>query len=149
MDGELERWKEAGRYFDYLGFDVFYRTSGSGPTLLLIHGFTFTSWDLAALWDTLVERFTVTAPAMLGMGFSDKPVAYEHSVGDHADMHEALLADLGVESAHILAHDLGDSVGQEVLARHEFSDHVYGSLTIESVTWLNRGPLKQVVTPRA
>ena len=29
---------------------------------------------------------------MIGMGFSDKPVAYEYSVDDHADMHEALLA---------------------------------------------------------
>ena len=65
---------------------------------------------------------------MLGMGFSDKPVAYEYTVHDHADMHEALLAHLGVESAHILAHDLGDSVGQELLARYEFSEHAYGSL---------------------
>ncbi len=73
------------------------------------------------MWDRLTERFTVIAPDMLGMGFSDKPVAYEYTVHDHADMHEALLAHLGVESAHILAHDLGDSVGQEMLARHEFS----------------------------
>ena len=27
-----------------------------------------------------VERFTVIAPDMLGMGFSDKPVAYEYTV---------------------------------------------------------------------
>jgi hypothetical protein len=31
MDVELERWKAAGQYFDYQGFDVFYRTAGSGP----------------------------------------------------------------------------------------------------------------------
>jgi pimeloyl-ACP methyl ester carboxylesterase len=148
MDGELERWKEAGRYFDYLGFNVFYRTAGSGPTLLLIHGYPFNSWDWARIWDALVERFTVVAPDMLGMGFSDKPVAYGYSVHDHADMHEALLADLGVQSAHILAHDLGDSVGQELLARHEFSDHVYGSLAIESVTWLNGGLFNEAYTPR-
>ncbi len=86
----------------------------------MIHGYPFNSWDWAPIWDRLTERFTVIAPDMLGMGFSDKPVAYEYSVGDHADMHEALLAELGVQSAHILAHDLGDSVGQEMLARHEF-----------------------------
>ena len=127
---------------------MFYRTAGSGPTLLLIHGYPFNSWDWARIWDALVERFTVVAPDMLGMGFSDKPVAYGYSVHDHADMHEALLADLGVQSAHILAHDLGDSVGQEVLARHEFSDHVYGSLAIESVTWLNGGLFNEAYTPR-
>ncbi|MDT5329701.1 MAG: hypothetical protein QOF31_998, partial [Mycobacterium sp.] len=29
MDAELERWKAAGRNFDYLGFDIFYRTEGN------------------------------------------------------------------------------------------------------------------------
>ena len=85
---------------------------------------------------------------MLGMGFSDKPVAYEYSVPDHADMHEALLAHLGVESAHILAHDLGDSVGQELLARHEFGEQSYGALRIESITWLNGGLFNEAYTPR-
>lgn len=148
MDGELQRWKDAGRYFDYLGFEVFYRTAGNGPTLLLIHGYPFNSWDWAPLWDRLAERFTVIAPDMLGMGFSDKPVAYEYTVPDHADMHEALLAHLGVASAHVLAHDLGDSVAQELLARHEFSQHVYGALHIESVTWLNGGLFNEAYTPR-
>ena len=72
MDPELERWKAGGQYFDYLGFDVFYRTAGSGPALLLIHGYPFNSWDWSPIWDTLVKRFTLVAPDMLGMGFSDK-----------------------------------------------------------------------------
>ena len=114
MDAELERWKSGGQYLDYLGFNIFYRTQGSGPHLLLIHGYPFNTWDWAPLWDRLTERFTVVAPDMLGMGFSDKPFAYEYSVHDHADMHEALLAHLGVESVHVLAHDIGDSVGQEL-----------------------------------
>jgi pimeloyl-ACP methyl ester carboxylesterase len=148
MDAELERWKSAGEYFDYLGFDVFYRVQGSGPHLLLIHGYPFNSWDWAPLWDRLTERFTVIAPDMLGMGFSDKPVAYEYTVHDHADMHEALLDHLGVESAHILAHDVGDSVAQEMLARHEFAEHAYGALRIESITWLNGGLFNETYTPR-
>ena len=87
-------------------------------TVLLIHG----AWLNSRSWDAVKARyeakgFTVVAPDMLGMGFSDKPVVYQYTVGDHADMHEALLAELGVESAHVLAHDLGDSVGQELLAR--------------------------------
>ncbi len=148
MDAELERWKAAGRHFDYLGFDVFYRAEGSGPDLLLIHGYPFSSWDWAPLWDRLTARFRVIAPDMLGMGFSDKPVAYQYSVHDHADMHEALLAHLGVTSAHILAHDLGDSVGQELLARHEFSEQAYGQRRIESITWLNGGLFNEAYTPR-
>ena len=149
MDAELERWKSAGTYFDYLGFEIFYRREGSGPNLLLIHGYPFNSWDWALIWPTLTGRFTVIAPDMIGMGFSAKPVAYEYTVADHADMHEALLHHLGIGSAHILAHDLGDSVGQEMLARHEFGEQSYGALGIESITWLNGGMFNEAYTPRA
>jgi pimeloyl-ACP methyl ester carboxylesterase len=88
MDAELERWKAAGQYFDYLGFDIFYRVDGrpfgEAPVLLLIHGYPFNSFDWALIWPNLVERFTVIAPDMIGMGFSDKPVTYEYTVTDHA-----------------------------------------------------------------
>lgn len=152
MDAELESWKAAGKYFDYLGFDVFYRVAGrpvgEAPALLLIHGYPFNSWDWALIWPTLIERFTVIAPDMLGMGFSAKPVAYQYAVPDHADMHEALLAHLGIGAVHILAHDLGDSVGQELLARHEFTEQTHGAVRIDSVTWLNGGLFNESYTPR-
>ncbi len=32
MDAGLASWLDAGLYFDYLGFDIFYRIEGSGPT---------------------------------------------------------------------------------------------------------------------
>jgi pimeloyl-ACP methyl ester carboxylesterase len=149
MDAELAAWRDAGQYFDYLGFDIFYRVQGSGPVLLLIHGYPFNSFDWAPIWPTLTQRFTVIAPDMMGMGFSAKPVAYEYSVHDHADMHEALLDHLGIGNAHILAHDIGDSVGQELLARHEFGQRAYGALDIESITWLNGGMFVETYTPRA
>lgn len=149
MDAELARWRAGGQYFDYLGFDIFYRAEGSGPYLLAIHGYPFSSWDWSSIWPAITQRFSVIAPDMIGMGFSDKPRAYGYSVGDHADMHEALLAHLGVEHAHILAHDLGDSVGQELLARSQFGQQSYGSWRIDSVTWLNGGLFNEAYTPRA
>ncbi|MDH6246781.1 alpha/beta hydrolase [Mycobacterium sp. OTB74] len=152
MHAELEAWKSAGQYFDYLGFQIFYRQDGpplgTAPVLLLIHGYPFNSWDWALIWQTITQRFTVIAPDMIGMGFSDKPVVYQYSVPDHADMHEALVAHLGVEKTHILAHDLGDSVGQELLARNQFGDPSYGKLQIESITWLNGGMFNEAYTPR-
>jgi pimeloyl-ACP methyl ester carboxylesterase len=131
-----------------MGFDIFFRVEGTGPTLLLIHGYPFNSWDWSLIWPTLVERFTVIAPDMIGMGFSDKPVAYEYSVQDHADMHEALLAHLDVEVCHVLAHDLGDSVGQELLARREFGQQTSGSPAVESITCLNGGLFNEAYRPR-
>jgi hypothetical protein len=148
VDAELEDWKSRGQYFDNLGFDVFYRRVGSGPRLLLIHGYPFNSWDWAPIWPTLTKRFTVIAPDMLGMGFSDKPVRYEYSVPDHADMHEALLAHLGVESCHIVAHDIGVSVAQEMLTRHDGGQQSHGRFGIDSVTWLNGGLFNEAYAPR-
>ncbi|OBG22961.1 alpha/beta hydrolase [Mycolicibacterium celeriflavum] len=152
MDAELEGWKSAGRYFDYLGFDIFYRIDGpplgEAPTLLMVHGYPFNSWDCSLIWPTLTERFTVIAPDMIGLGFSAKPSAYRYSVADHADVHEALLDHLHVENCHVLAHDLGDSVGQELLARSEFREQAYGSVHYRSITWLNGGLFNEAYTPR-
>ena len=55
---------------------------------------------------------------MIGFGYSDKPRDYSYSIGDQADLQEALLRSLEVRRYHILAHDIGDGVAQELLARH-------------------------------
>src|SRR5215831_5809264 len=85
MDAELERWKNDGHWFDYLGFEVFYRTEGSGPHLVLVHCYPFSSFDWTRIWPGLTERFEVIAPNMLGTGFSAEPIRYEYSVHDHAE----------------------------------------------------------------
>jgi pimeloyl-ACP methyl ester carboxylesterase len=148
MDAELEDWKSRGQYLDYLGFNIFYRVEGNGPRLLLIHGYPFNSYDWAPIWPRLTERFTVIAPDMLGMGFSDKPVRYQYSVPDHADMHEALLASLGVDRCHVVAHDLGVSVAQEMLARHDGAQQSSERFRIDSITWLNGGLFNEAYAPR-
>lgn len=148
MNAQLEDWRSRGASFDYLGFEVFFRRQGAGPVLLLIHGYPFSSFDWHQIWPALTERFTVVAPDMLGMGFSDKPVEYEYSVHDHADMHEALLQHLGVSECHVLAHDIGDSVAQELLSRYEERDDGSRRYEISSITWLNGGMFIEAYRPR-
>jgi pimeloyl-ACP methyl ester carboxylesterase len=61
----------------------------------------------------------VIACDMLGFGDSAKPVRHDYSIIEQADVQQALLAHLHVmQSVHVLAHDYGDSVAQELLARH-------------------------------
>jgi pimeloyl-ACP methyl ester carboxylesterase len=116
-----EAWRAAGADFDYRGQRIYYRDSGASakPALLLIHGFPSASWDWHALWAPLAERFRLIAPDMIGFGFSAKPRGWGYSIHDQADLHAALCARLGVSEAHVLAHDYGVSVAQELLARHE------------------------------
>ena len=148
MDAELENWRSRGETFDYLGFEVFYRREGSGPVLLVVHGYPFSSFDWKEIWPELTARFTVIAPDMLGMGFSAKPTEYEYSVHDHADMHEALLRHLDVSECHVLAHDIGDSVAQEMFSRHEERDERGRPYEIRSITWLNGGMFIEAYRPR-
>ena len=133
------QWQAAGGYFNWNGHRIFYRDDGGGHSaLLLIHGFPTASWDYARVWPALCRRFTrVIAPDMLGFGFSDKPAAHPYSLVEQTDLHLALLAQLGVQRIHVLAHDYGVSVAQELLARQlERGD---GDLQIASVALLNGG----------
>jgi pimeloyl-ACP methyl ester carboxylesterase len=145
---DLEQWKAKGEDFDYLGFRVFFIKEGAGSNLLLVHGYPFNSYDWSGIWPELTSRFTVIAPDMLSMSFSDKPVGYEYSVHDHADMHEALLKELGVGACHVLCHDIGVSVVQEMLARHDDGEPASAASRIDSITWLNGSLFYEVYTPR-
>jgi pimeloyl-ACP methyl ester carboxylesterase len=118
-----QAWRAAGHAHLYRGHPIFYAEHARVPqatsALLLIHGFPTSSWDWRPIWDALGERFDrVIAPDMIGFGFSGKPKGYDYSIHDQADLHEALLAHLKVTRIHILAHDYGDTVAQELLARH-------------------------------
>jgi pimeloyl-ACP methyl ester carboxylesterase len=112
-------WLNAGNFFEHRGHRIFWRESGApdAPVILLIHGFPTSSWDWEALWPELAQRFRVVALDMIGFGFSDKPRDYEYSILDQADIHEALLRHCDVSAFHVLAHDYGDTVAQELLAR--------------------------------
>ncbi len=137
---ELDAWHAAGRRIELLGHAIFFVDSRSdgpsgAPVLLLVHGFPTAGWDFAKLWPALVMRFRVLAPDMLGFGFSHKPNPHAYSILEQADLLEALLERLGIDRFHVLAHDYGDTVAQELLAR----DNACAAPRIESVCLLNGG----------
>ncbi|MCB9600977.1 MAG: alpha/beta hydrolase [Sandaracinus sp.] len=131
-----EQWRQSARDSSWQGHRIAYHDEGVGPVLLVIHGFPTSSWDFAPIWSALTARFRVIAPDLLGFGFSAKPRDRDYSMVDSASQCAALLAELGVEEAHVFAHDYGDSVAQELLARHH-----EGSLgvTLRSCVFLNGG----------
>lgn len=140
----FEAWRAAGQGWFYHGHEIFVRRHGRpGPrgTLLCLHGFPTASWDWHRLWDALCARFDcVIAPDFLGFGWSDKPARHVYSVFDQATLCETLLQGLDVSRVHILAHDFGDTVAQELLARHEERRaRGHDDLLIESCVLLNGG----------
>ena len=133
------QWRAAGNFFSWRQHSIFYRNDGAGDTaLLLIHGFPTASWDFARVWPYLRKRFNrLVTLDMLGFGFSDKPSAHRYTLMEQADLHEALLEKFGIKRVHILAHDYGVSVAQELLARH--LERRPGMVEIASVALLNGG----------
>lgn len=132
-----EEWERTGCAYEHRGHRIFYRVEGEGPPLLLIHGFPTSSWDWHKIWARLVARFTVIAPDLIGFGFSDKPPRYEYRIIDQADLVSGLMFSLGHRRAGVLAHDYGDTVAQELLAR--IRAKWQRSLELDFVCFLNGG----------
>ncbi len=117
MTLSFDQWHNSGQVFNWQGHDVFYQTMGQGPALLMIHGFPTSSYDYAEMAETLKQHFTLIIPDMLDYGQSHNPMKKRCSIFDQVDMMTDLLAHLGHQQLHILAHDVGDTIAQEMLHR--------------------------------
>ncbi|WP_299075141.1 alpha/beta hydrolase [uncultured Paraglaciecola sp.] len=105
-------------------------------TILFIHGFPSASWDWHFHWKHLAGQYRLLSLDLLGFGLSAKPKNHQYSLLEQADIVLALLKEQGVEKYHILAHDYGDSVAQELLSRQDDTHHI---AKISSICFLNGG----------
>ena len=94
-----------------------FRRRGTGPIVVLLHGFPTWSYDYSAVAIDLAIDHDVITLDFLGYGASDKPNPYEYSVAESADSVEDLIAFLNLSSAHLVTHDYGGIVGQELVDR--------------------------------
>lgn len=139
-----EEWYKRGNKSTINGLEVFNIRAGTGEVLICIHGFPTSSWDYASLWPDLIKRFDVLASDLIGLGRSAKPKK-ELTVSLQADIIESLAEYHGITSAHILAHDLGDTVAQELLARQAENKSKVDWL---SCIFLNGGIFPEMHRPR-
>lgn len=95
------------------GHRVFYRSAGTGPVVVLVHGITSTSATWANVLPYLAERFTVIAPDLAGHGESAKPRG-DYSLGAYASGIRDLLIALGHERATFVGHSLGGGVAMQL-----------------------------------
>jgi len=122
FSARLADWRASGERIAIGSHKLFVHRAGdwsdaSRPLLTLIHGFPTASWDWHRVWPALSARFRLVALDLLGYGFSDKPTTHRYSIFEQADIVEGLWRSLGAAHSHVLAHDYGDTVTQELLAR--------------------------------
>jgi haloalkane dehalogenase len=92
------------------GLTVAYRELGSGPAVLLLHGWPTSSYLWRGAMPPIARGNRVIAVDLPGFGESDKPVDVRYSFGLFSGVIDGVLAELGVERAGLAGHDLGGPV---------------------------------------
>ncbi len=92
--------------------------AGGGAPVLLLHGFPTTRALWKAVAPALVQAgYRVVAPDLVGYGDSTCPPAAEPDMASQAAWLLGLLDALGIESATVVAHDVGTAAAQILVAR--------------------------------
>lgn len=118
----VEAWRAAGSFLTVGEHEVFVRDEPAAspdpslPPLLVLHGFPTNSYDFASVLSALAERRRLVIPDFVGFGLSAKP-DMRYGIHLSADTIQGVAAQLGLEHVDLLTHDMGDSVGGELLAR--------------------------------
>ncbi len=102
-------------YADSNGVKIHYAKMGSGPLIVMIHGFPDYWYTWRDQMEGLADRFTVVAMDQRGYNLSDKPAGVENYdmrllVGDVI----AVIKDVGQPKAIVVGHDWGGVVAWQV-----------------------------------
>jgi pimeloyl-ACP methyl ester carboxylesterase len=117
----VDEWIARGRHIDIDGGSTFVvdiaaaQESARAPVLVL-HGFPTCSFDWREVLPALSRDRRVVLFDFFGFGLSDKPDT-RYSIRLYADQAERVAAALGLETVALVTHDMGDTVGGELLAR--------------------------------
>lgn len=88
------------------GADIFVRSGGAGPAVVLLHGYAETSDSWAPLASGLVKSYSVVVPDLRGIGRSSRPTGGYDKKTQAADI-RAVVTALGYDRTSIVSHDIG------------------------------------------
>jgi pimeloyl-ACP methyl ester carboxylesterase len=121
VNEQLAEWQARGRTIPSEVGDIFVVDlpavdAGPDEPLFILHGFPSCSAD----WRHIVDRFTSRRRVVLfdfvGFGLSAKPDR-RYSIEVYADVATTVAEACELERVALLTHDMGDTVGGELLAR--------------------------------
>eukprot|EP00095_Tigriopus_kingsejongensis_P004027 maker-scaffold5_size1054832-snap-gene-2.12 protein:Tk04027 transcript:maker-scaffold5_size1054832-snap-gene-2.12-mRNA-1 annotation:"PREDICTED: uncharacterized protein Rv1834/MT1882-like" len=119
----LKSWYLSGQIHEVDGFQVFCRDQAPEQpkgTIILVHGFPTSSYDFHKSIEAFQADYRIVLCDHVGFGFSSKPKEnFSYGMADLADITLMTWKHLGIASAHVVAHDMGDSVLTEILTRFQ------------------------------
>lgn len=121
-----------------------YQEKGSGPALVLIHGYGASTYDWKEVFDDLAGRFHVIAVDLKGFGFSEKP-AGDYTIQAQADLVMGLLDQLGTQRATLCGSSMGGAVA--LLCALDEPRRVERLILVDSAAFTRAGPQSGLVPP--
>ena len=114
----ITSWASKGQYAEIYKNKVFYIPNRSEkPVIAFLHGYPSASFDYYKALPIIEKKFSYIIHDHLGFGLSDKPLDYSYSLIEQAEVAMALWQQLGLKDIHLVAHDYGTSVANEILVR--------------------------------
>jgi pimeloyl-ACP methyl ester carboxylesterase len=114
----IEQWKQKGNYIDIYGKSVFYiQQKTEKPTIAFLHGYPSASFDYYKVIPFLEKDFSYVIHDHVGFGLSAKPANYSYSLIEQAEIAIELWKQLGIKEIHLVSHDYGTTVANEIIVR--------------------------------
>jgi len=122
----------AGKNSHFINIDgrnIHYTVEGSGPALMLVHGFGGSTVAWEKLTPLLAPHFTVYALDLLGFGLSDKPVEASYTMTAQGDSVCSLISALGLERVDLIGHSMGGVIVADAVRK--MPDRIKALIMIE------------------
>lgn len=120
---------EYSRFADIDGVRIHYQERGTGTPLVLIHGFTSSTYSWKDVFEPLSKNFRVIAVDLKGFGFSGKPDG-DYTRRAQATLVAHLLDYLKIEKAWLCGNSMGGEIALNVALANP--QHVAGLILIDS-----------------
>lgn len=95
-----------------------YVIAGSGPPVVLLHGWPMTWWSWRHVIPQLARNYTVIAPDLRGLGDSSRPMTGYDKKTVSEDVWRLVREKLGYEYFHLVGHDWGGPTAFALAAAH-------------------------------
>jgi len=99
------------------GATIYVRVGGSGPAVVMLHGFADTGDMWVPLAAAMMKDHTVIVPDLRGMGLSSHPEAGYDKKTEARDI-AVVMDKLNVQKGDLVTHDIGNMVGYALAAQY-------------------------------
>ena len=121
----LEKWRKEGQTVELQGTKIWYHDQGpkTDDAVFIVHGYPGSSWDFQGVVERIGSDTRTVVMDMRGFGLSEKPLDGDYqsnfTLQRQADLYEELAHHLKLKTVILVAHDMGQTVGLELMARFE------------------------------